>query len=79
MENLIARFINAKLRGPSVKVAVGCVLSVTAGVSGAQNQTATPASGIDELQEVTIVGSRIKGAVATEALPVVVLGQELID
>jgi len=79
MENLIARFINAKLRGPSVKVAVACVLSVTAGVSGAQNQTATPASGIDELQEVTIVGSRIKGAVATEALPVVVLGQELID
>lgn len=67
------------LRRAAVALSSGLVLSLAADLSHAQGQAKTSADPADELQEVTVVGSRIKGAVTTEALPVLVLGQEFIE
>jgi len=47
-------------------VTYGLLVVTTAGTASAQTQTNSAT--IDDLQEVTVVGSRIKGAVITDAL-----------
>lgn len=71
--------IATRIRRTSTAVSVGVALAMTAGTAGAQTPSTASVEGIEQLQEVTVVGSRIKGAVSTEALPVIVLGQELIE
>ncbi|MFZ9478555.1 MAG: TonB-dependent receptor plug domain-containing protein [Steroidobacteraceae bacterium] len=70
---------NFKSRGVSRLSAGAWGLCAAALTGMASAQTPTTAASIDDLQEVTVVGSRIKGAVTTEALPVVVVDQELIQ
>lgn len=69
----------SKLQRSAFVAASGLAVFITASSSMAQTPSAAATEGIDELQEVTVVGSRIKGAVANEALPVVVIDQELIQ
>ena len=69
----------SKLRQSAFVAASGLAVFITASSGMAQTPSGAATEGIDELQEVTVVGSRIKGAVATEALPVVVIDQELIQ
>jgi outer membrane receptor protein involved in Fe transport len=68
-----------KLRRSAFVAASSLVVLVAANAGLAQNQSAPPEEALDELEEVAVVGSRIKGALATEALPVVVLDRELIE
>ena len=58
--------------------ACGLIAAIGADTSLAQTPDSAATGGLADLQEVVVVGSRIKGAVATEALPVVVIDEELI-
>ena len=76
MTNLVASSVHRVLRGSAIAGVTGLLLVLTSPSANAQQSGAT--ASIDDLQEVIVVGSRIKGAVSTEALPVVVIDEELI-
>ena len=76
MKTRVASTVHRLIHGPALAGACGLLVATSGSPLLAQQSTA--AASIDDLQEVTIVGSRIKGVVATEALPVVVIDNELI-
>lgn len=76
MKTRVASTVHRLIHGPALAGACGLLIATSGSPLLAQQSTA--AASIDDLQEVTIVGSRIKGVVATEALPVVVIDNELI-
>jgi outer membrane receptor protein involved in Fe transport len=76
MKTRVASTVHRLFHGPGLAGACGLLIATSGSPLLAQQSTA--AASIDDLQEVTIVGSRIKGVVATEALPVVVIDNELI-
>ena len=76
MKTRVASTVHRLIHGPALAGACGLLIATSGSPLLAQQSAA--AASIDDLQEVTIVGSRIKGVVATEALPVVVIDNELI-
>ncbi len=56
----------------------GIIVAIAGQGAMAQQRDTTPAPTADDLEEVTVVGSRIKGTVTTEALPVLVFDEQAI-
>ena len=78
MNNDANRSVEGRPHRRLLAVVAGLVATTLGQAAVAQSQGPAAAPTIDDLQEVTVVGTRIKGAAVTEALPVLVLDDEAI-